>query len=197
MSRLHAKIRRYYSTHVTECRFVDDRIRNLSDFLSVLSGLVTSNREYWYRGHSSAKHKLIPSALRYETVEERNTALSLVHEFKRLVAMRIESAVGPDADLKWIQIAQHYGLPTRLLDWTENAAAALYFACSSRNDEHGMVYVMNPGNLNRLKFRKIGRPLNGHVDFGRYCQMLCSEKFFKRRIPAGFRLGRNVLRRRV
>jgi transposase len=31
----------------------------------------------------------------------------------------------------------------------------------------------------------------------RYCQMLCSEKFFKRRIPAGFRLGRNGLRRRV
>src|ERR1700761_518546 len=33
--------------------------------------------------------------------------------------------------------AQHYGTPTRLLDWTNNAQAALYFACASTPSSDG------------------------------------------------------------
>ena len=56
---------------------------------------------------------------------------------------------GPDDEYKWAQIAQHYGLPTRLLDWTESAAAALYFACLKPSAD-GIVFVFNPTELNRL-----------------------------------------------
>jgi hypothetical protein len=39
--------------------------------------------------------------------------------------------------------AQHFGMPTRLLDWSTNPLAALFFACEEHEDKDGFVYAMN------------------------------------------------------
>lgn len=57
----------------------------------------------------------------------------------------------PKDSWEWLAIAQHYGMATRLLDWTQNPLAALWFAVSKppeKNEEgalqNGVVWIYEP-----------------------------------------------------
>jgi len=54
---------------------------------------------------------------------------------------------------------QHYRMPTRLLDWSENALVALYFAVSSDAAEDGELWALLPWELNAKAGAGYGSPI--------------------------------------
>lgn len=87
-----------------------------------------------YRGVRDAGYQLIPKVGR---LSEYDFALEedLVRLFKIHAAPFLVSK--PVNDWEWLAIAQHHGLPTRLLDWTRNPLVAAYFAVEKENEGDG------------------------------------------------------------
>src|SRR6266699_2004440 len=163
--RRRTEVSRRYRKCPLDCpRHFDTEIASLSDFFEVFHSLLEAGKIFWFRGHSNHLYKLAPSALRYDTVEERDRALGLVGEMKRFLGMKLPRPPEPDDHLGWMQVAQHYGLPTRLLDWTQNAAVALFFACCSKPDQDGLVVILNPIELNQRVNPRLPRILDYERD---------------------------------
>jgi hypothetical protein len=134
-----------------------------------------AGRPLWFRGHHSAAYQLVPGLYRslrpistaYGTPvprDFRGTSSSIVYaypnframllEFKRFASPHLQAMSRPPADdFEWIFLMQHYGVRTRLLDWTTDPLIALYFATSGDQPSgHGInatVFAMDPVEVNR------------------------------------------------
>jgi hypothetical protein len=83
-------------------------------------------QELWYRGQSRASFPLLPGLYRPHIRKLNYDEFGLFERFKMLALPHCRSR--PVDDWEWYFLSQHYGLPTRLLDWSESLFAAAYFA---------------------------------------------------------------------
>jgi hypothetical protein len=98
----------------------------------------------WFRGESGDEKPLCPKIASYKANEENY----LLQSFRRQAGGLANVPGRQQRDL-WLFLSQHYGVPTRLLDWTEGALLALYFAIN-RSNTNPRVYMLNPHKLNDL-----------------------------------------------
>ncbi|MCB9638669.1 MAG: FRG domain-containing protein [Myxococcales bacterium] len=82
---------------------------------------------YAFRGLSQTDYQLETTLMR---LQGDFTALEhhLLRNFRKYAH---RSVVEQDSVWNWLSIAQHYGLPTRLLDWTYSPFVALHFATAN------------------------------------------------------------------
>ena len=101
-----------------------------------------------YRGMGNSDFTLVNSLTRlgkpYPNMER-----NLIKQFKKYSHPNV---VDRDTEWHWLSVAQHHGLPTRLLDWTYSPFVALHFATCEldRYGEDGAVWKVNYSHVHSL-----------------------------------------------
>jgi FRG domain-containing protein len=117
----------------------------------LLDGKVCSH--YIFRGCDRYEYDLRPRIgrkLQYPSNDEQRSNFlrreRLIFEmFKSRAVIHYPSAVFND--WHWLTLAQHFGLATRFLDWTENLLVALYFASLDHPDEDGALFFCHADSI--------------------------------------------------
>lgn len=126
---------------------------NLSELISIVDGIYPMG-DYllWYRGHLDKTWELIPSIKRNKKFSDNEIKMNCDFYMKASVALKEK----PDHLYYpgWISIMQHYGLPTRLLDWTRSLFVASFFATYNYEEYKnvdGCIWLFRPGQLNEIE----------------------------------------------
>lgn len=161
-------------------------IRSLSEFVRRINQIATSWSKYrefypWFRGQGDEAWSLVPSIYRPENrgfLEEDDFR----DDFRRRAWPYLaQVAHEPANEWEWYFLMQHHGLPTRLLDWSESALVALYFALRDAVPKRNpAVWVLDPWALNKNVAKKRDTILSPSE---RRAQSYLSEPFSYRPLP--------------
>jgi hypothetical protein len=141
----------------------EEKPNSLSEFLSVIEEIHNSASEFlWFRGNRSLSYDLIPSLYRHKTANTPEKLAVLEHDLMTRFRQRSIPYHTRSLEDYWATLffMQHYGIPTRLLDWTENPLTALHFALinsfhtinekgQNKFKEAAAVWVLDPIKWNR------------------------------------------------
>lgn len=139
----------------------------VSRMMNIIKKLVASDEvcSVWFRGENNINltTPLIPKLYRAygdpDSKEAYNYAKNLENNIKSEFAIRSLPYLQKNniEANQWNNyfLMQHYGLETRLLDWTESALNALFFAIEDLSENDSKVWILNPHKLNQYTTEKI------------------------------------------
>jgi hypothetical protein len=125
------KMEEYQANTPLLCQYIDFFLRN-----NIMARKDQDTRRFLFRGQSDSSYDLSPSVFRHGLLEREHM---MIHD----LLIKAPEAFSPfDNAFQRLIKMQHYGLPTRLLDFTTNPMVALYFACESNLDKDGEVLML-------------------------------------------------------
>lgn len=95
-----------------------------------------------YRGQSQAKWDLESSIDRISILNKTQVEKRLISEIKKRLNF-FPQTYRPKSDLEILLYLQHYGAPTRLIDFTHSPYVATFFALKSKEKDLSSIYAID------------------------------------------------------
>lgn len=131
-------------------------IKSLNELMEFVSSRASFTCPLWFRGARNAAYNLVPSLYRHTKIVEAESLKELEGELMARFRHRAPPFVEqlPSDPFQLLFLMQHYGVPTRLLDWTENPNVAAFFAVENAREDRSIpptdaaIWVLRPLLLN-------------------------------------------------
>jgi len=148
----------------------ETKISNFTEFHEIIDKY--DARTVIYRGIKSANYPLIPKVGRVvppDSIGSREkNEMEILRLFKERAFQYLDFA--PSSDWDWLALGQQHGLPTRLLDWTDNPLVACFFAVDGMSGEDSVIYAYRnesyisvDEHLNPFKYKEVGKFIPRHL----------------------------------
>lgn len=140
-------------------------VTDIKEYQEAIDAIRKDYPSCWFRGLTDKKYDLEPSIYRKPYKPELEA--TFLGQFKSQAPPFLKDL--PANDWEWLFLMQHYGVPTRLMDWTAHPLVALTFTLknidTAADDVKDLVvYCLNPEKLNE-KITAINHDKNNPIPF--------------------------------
>jgi hypothetical protein len=141
-------------------------VSSVAELTEVAGGIFSAtSKRWWFRGQKNADWDLLPSIKRGHSRQQERYLTNL---FYTGAQARYPNCPPSDDYGAWLALMQHYGLPTRLLDWTHSLLVGAYFAIKYSFDmdqtddlADAAIWMLDPTGLNESQgYEPVFPPLN-------------------------------------